>query len=74
MIRIDELDFIVIDGIRCCHGHPLPFEASLVGNGEINFSVNSADASGCALQLYHSEAAEAYADIRIPDSFRVGSN
>ena len=74
MNRIDELDFIILDGIKCCQGHPLPFGASLVGNGGINFSVNSADAEGCALQLYHSGEKEAYADIRIPDSFRVGSN
>ena len=74
MNRIDELDYIVIDGIRCCHGHPLPFGASLIGNGGINFSVNSADAAGCALQLYRRGETEAFADIRIPDSFRVGSN
>ena len=74
MNRIDELDFIIIDGIRCCQGHPLPFGASIAGNGGINFSVNSTDAAGCALQLYHSQEAEPYADIRIPDSFRVGTN
>ena len=65
MNRIDELDFIILDGIKCCQGHPLPFGASLVGNGGINFSVNSADAEGCALQLYHSGEKEAYADISV---------
>lgn len=74
MNRIDELDIVIIDSVRCCQGHPLPFGASLVGNGGINFSVNSADAAGCALQLYHRGEAGAFADIRIPDSFRVGSN
>ena len=74
MNRIDELDFVIIDNVRCCQGHPLPFGASLVGNGGINFSVNSADAAGCALQLFHRGEAGAFADIRIPDSFRVGSN
>ena len=74
MNRIDELDITLIDGVRCCHGHVLPFGASVLGNGGINFSVNSADAEGCELQLYHSGADEPFANIRFPDSYRIGSN
>ena len=47
MTRTDELDLITIDGVTCCHGHVLPFGASLLSNGGINFSINSADAEGC---------------------------
>ncbi|MBR2256595.1 MAG: glycogen debranching protein GlgX [Blautia sp.] len=74
MRRIDELDFIQIDGVNCCKGHVFPFGASLTGNGGINFSVNSTDAEGCELVLYHSGDRDAFAHIKIPDEFRIGNN
>ena len=74
MLRTDELDIAVIDGLRCCKGHPLPFGTSILASGGINFSINSADAEGCALQLYHRGEGKAFADILIPDEYRIGSN
>lgn len=74
MKRIDELNLIEIDGVSCCQGHVYPFGASLSGNGGINFSINSIDATGCQLQLYHQGEEEAFANIPLPDQFRVGSN
>ena len=70
MLRIDELDIRIIDGLRCCKGHPIPFGTSILASGRVNFSINSADAEGCALQLYRRGETESFADIRIPDEFR----
>ncbi len=74
MTRVDELDLVEIDGVTCCHGHVLPFGASLLSNGGINFSINSADAEGCELQLYHRGAENCFANIRLPDNYRIGNN
>lgn len=74
MTRIDELDLTEIDGVICCHGHVLPFGASVLSNGGINFSINSADAEGCELRLYHKGAVSPYSVIRLPDSYRIGNN
>ena len=68
MARIDELNFIEIDGVTCCRGHAFPFGATLSGNGGINFSINSVDAEGCELVLYHQGAEEAFAHIPVPDA------
>ena len=74
MNRIDELDLVTIDGITCCKGHPMPFGGTLLGSDRINFSINSADAESCSLQLYHSGEKEPFADIPIPEAFRIGNN
>jgi len=74
MRRIDELDLITIDGVPCCHGHVLPFGASLLTNGGINFSINTADAEGCELQLYHHGQVKPYANLMLPESYRTGNN
>ncbi|MDO4538388.1 MAG: alpha-amylase family glycosyl hydrolase [Coriobacteriales bacterium] len=74
MNRIDEMDFTTIDGIRCCSGHILPYGATMVGNGGINFSISSHDATGCELCLYHSRADEPYARIPIPQHYRTGDS
>ena len=74
MRRIDDLNVIEIDGIRCCRGHSIPFGASILDEDTINFSVNSVDATGCMLELYHAGESEAFAHIMIPEDFRTGSN
>ena len=74
MKRIDDLNVIEIDGIRCCRGHSIPFGASILDEDSINFSVNSVDATGCMLVLYHAGENEAFAHIMIPEDFRTGSN
>ena len=73
MRRIDELDIVTIDGIQCCRGHVLPFGATIIDNGAINFSISSADATACELLLYHAGAAEPYARIPIPHEFKAGN-
>lgn len=68
------MDLVTIDGVTCCKGHSMPFGAFWLSQGRINFSINSADAEGCELQLYHRGEEEPFANIRIPDSFRIGNN
>ena len=74
MRRIDELDTQTIDGVVCCKGHPIPFGTTVLGKERINFSINSADATGCILELYHSGEADAFAQIKIPEEYRIGGN
>ena len=74
MKRIDEFETRTIDGIICCKGRPIPFGAMIFGDDRINFSINSADADGCILELYHSREADPYARIRIPEEYRIGGN
>jgi glycogen operon protein len=69
MRRIDEIIRDTIDGVPCCQGHVLPFGASVLSNGGINFSVNSADAEGCELQLYHSGDREPYANMDLSTAY-----
>jgi isoamylase len=52
-------------------GSPLPFGASLVDDG-VNFAIYSNAATACTLVLYKKYAAEPYAEIRIPDHYRMG--
>ena len=60
--------------IQYAPGNPLPFGASLTESGGINFSVNSNDATGCTLVLYHAGDDAPFAEIPFPDDFRIGSN
>ncbi len=74
MRRIDEQDFVYLDGIRCCRGHILPYGATIVDGGGINFSISSHDATACTLRLYHAGEDEPYARIQIPEHFRTGDS
>lgn len=74
MKRIDEFPTMEIDGISVRGGHVLPFGATLMENGGINFSINSADATGCTLLLFHAGEKEPYARLPFPEAFRVGNN
>ncbi len=74
MNGIDTLYVETIDGINCCKGRPMPLGATLLGDRQINFSINSVDATGCILELYHTGDEAPYASIRIPEAYRVGGN
>ena len=74
MKKIDSLFVQEIDGITCCKGRPFPLGATIMGNNHINFSVNSVDAESCILQLYHSGEEKPYAQIHVPDDYRIGGN
>lgn len=74
MKRIDEFPTTKINGASCRCGHVLPFGATLMENGGINFSINSADATGCTLLLFHAGEKEPYLQLPFPEGFRVGNN
>ncbi|MGX4653741.1 glycogen debranching protein GlgX [Micromonospora sp. SCSIO 07396] len=57
--------------LRIRAGEPLPYGATRVANG-INFSVHSRDATAVTLVLFRRGAATPFAELSIPDRFRVG--
>jgi isoamylase len=52
-------------------GAPLPFGATAIPNG-VNFSLYSNAATACTLVLYRKGEAEPYAELPIPDHYRIG--
>lgn len=58
--------------LRLRHGRPIPFGASRVPGG-VNFSVYSRYATGCTLVLFRRDAPEPFAEIPVPDRFRIGN-
>ena len=74
MKKIDALFTQNIDGITCCRGHAIPLWATLLGENQINFSINSVYAENCTLELYHSGEKAPYARIRVPEEYRIGGN
>lgn len=59
------------DDFRLRVGNPLPFGASIIGNG-LNFSVFSRNATKCRLVLYEIGKDEPFAEIPFPPEFRIG--
>lgn len=76
MAELDtRIDFYPTDeyqGIKYRRGRVLPFGATLVPNG-VNFSIFSSAATSCTLVLFKKNAASPFAEIPLPDSFRVGN-
>ena len=61
-------------GVKFAEGNPLPFGATVLEDGSINFSINSAHATSCTLVLYHKGAKEPFEEIKVPKSFKTGAN
>ena len=57
---------------RLRYGHPLPFGATVVPGGGVNFSVFSSHASGCTLVLFERGAQRPFAEVPFPPEFRMG--
>lgn len=74
MKRIDEFPTYEKNGVRFARGHALPYGASIVAEGTVNFSVCSKHSYSAELLLYHCGDAEPYAVIPFPDEFRIGDN
>jgi glycogen operon protein len=70
--RIDFYPTNEYRGIKYRRGRVLPFGATLVPNG-VNFSVFSSASTSCTLVLFNKNEEEPYAEIPIPDEFRVGN-
>ncbi len=54
-------------------GRILPFGATLLEDGAVNFSIFSKEATGCTLVLYHHGSSKPYVEIPIPEKFRIGN-
>jgi len=59
------------ENFRMRYGHPLPFGASHVPGG-VNFSIFSAHATACTLVLFERGAEQPYAEIPLPEEYRMG--
>ncbi len=73
MNRIDQFPTHELNGVKYKAGKSMPFGASILDHGTVNFSVYSNDATACSLVLYHLGDAEPYIEIPIPREFRIGS-
>ena len=72
MERVDNYPTHEYQGLKLRRGHPLPFGATLVPDGGVNFSIFSKHAEYCELVLYEKGAKEPFAVIPFPDNFRIG--
>ena len=72
MERVDNYPTHEYQGLKLRRGHPLPFGATLVPDGGVNFSIFSKHAEYCELVLYEKGAKEPFAVIPFPDEFRIG--
>lgn len=70
--RIDFYPTNEHQGIKYRRGRVLPFGATLVPNG-VNFSIYSSAATSCTLVLFQKNGATPFAEIPLPDEFRVGN-
>ena len=70
-MRIDLYPTDEIAGWRVRPGRVLPYGPTLVPGG-VNFSVFSAVASSCTLVLFDKGSGQTMAEIKLPDSYRIG--
>ena len=54
-------------------GRIFPFGATLDGDGGVNFSIYSKEATGCTLVLYQHGQKKPLVEIPFPESFRIGN-
>lgn len=74
MQRIDEFPTMEKNDVKYGRGHVLPYGATVLYSGAVNFSVSSKDASYAELLLFHLGDREPYVVIPFPEEFRIGSN
>ena len=70
--RVDTHPTSVISGFEVRPGKPLPFGVTPAFNG-LNFSIFTSSGKSCTLVLFQSGEKEPYAEIQIPDSYRIGN-
>ena len=70
-MRIDHYSTDQIAGWRVRPGRVLPYGPTQVPGG-VNFSVFSAVASSCTLVLFDKGSGQTMAEIKLPDSYRIG--
>lgn len=72
MSNVSEVPTRIYNGIRIRAGSAVPYGAFPVPGG-VNFSVNSNEATGCKLALFHLGDEEPFAVIPFFDDFRIGN-
>lgn len=70
--RVDVYPSHHIAGYPVRQGSPIPFGARPIAGG-INFSIQSAHASGCTLLLFDRDSKELTTELPFPDEFRIGN-
>lgn len=73
-MRVDFFALKEKDGVKYGEGHSLPFGATYYGDGIVNFSINSVNATSCTLVLYHKGDEKPYVEIDIPEDYKIGDN
>ena len=73
MRSIDTFPTDSIKEFNYRRGRVMPFGATFLEDGAVNFSIFSKDATGCTLVLYHHGDREPYVEIPFPESFRIGN-
>ncbi len=73
MRLIDTYPTRQIKGLEYRAGRVLPFGATLVEDGGVNFSIFSREAAGCTLLLFHHGRKKPFVEIPFPDEFRIGN-
>ena len=72
MEKIDTFPTHRMGELKYCVGRVFPFGATITDGG-VNFSIFSKEAESCTLLLYHHSAKEPFAEIPLPDEFRIGN-
>ncbi len=72
MRLIDTFPTNKIGDLEYRSGRVFPFGATITDGG-INFSIYSRDATDCTLVLYHSGEDQPFAEIPIPEEFKIGN-
>lgn len=70
--RIDSLPTNELNGFKVRPGKPLPFGVSHVPEG-LNFSIYSSVGFSCTVVLFNRGEQSPFAEIKIPDEYRIGS-
>ncbi|MCR5625705.1 MAG: glycogen debranching protein GlgX [Lachnospiraceae bacterium] len=73
MRPIDSYPTNKIGDVEYRIGRIFPFGAYTYGDGIVNFSVFTKDATSCSLLLYHKGEKEPYLEIPFPDEFKIGN-
>ena len=72
MRSFDEFPTEKFQDLGYCIGHVFPFGATLIDGG-VNFSIYSKEATGCTLVLYYHGQNEPFAEIPVPEEYRIGN-
>ena len=73
MQLVDTFPTNEINGLLYRVGRVMPFGATLIEDGAVNFSIFSKEATACTLVLFNIGEEEPFAEIPFPEEFRIGN-